>query len=73
MGLSARVIGTGFAIRRDLLEALDGFPCRTLTEDAELYAACLCRGAQIGYCERPLHTMKNQSHGVRLSCSADVG
>lgn len=51
VGLSARVIGTGFAIRRDLLEALDGFPCRTLTEDAELYAACLCRGARIGYCE----------------------
>ena len=51
MGLSARVIGTGFAIRRDLLETLDGFPCRTLTEDAELYAACLCRGARIGYCE----------------------
>lgn len=51
MGLSARVIGTGFAIRRDLLEALGGFPCRTLTEDAELYAACLCRGARIGYCE----------------------
>ena len=25
--------------------------CRTLTEDAELYAACLCRGARIGYCE----------------------
>lgn len=51
VGLSARVIGTGFAIRRDLLEALGGFPCRTLTEDAELYAACLCRGARIGYCE----------------------
>ena len=51
VGLSARVIGTGFAIRRDLLEALSGFPCRTLTEDAELYAACLCRGARIGYCE----------------------
>ena len=51
VGLSARVIGTGFAIRRDLLEGLGGFPCRTLTEDAELYAACLCRGARIGYCE----------------------
>ena len=50
-GLSARVIGTGFAIRRDLLEALGGFTCRTITEDAELYAACLARGVQIGYCE----------------------
>ena len=50
-GLSARVIGTGFAIRRDLLEALGGFPCRTITEDAELYAACLSRGVRIGYCE----------------------
>ena len=51
LGLSARVIGTGFAIRRDLLEELGGFPCATLTEDAELYAACLARGVRIGYCE----------------------
>ena len=50
-GLSARVIGTGFAIRRDLLEELGGFPCRTITEDAELYAACLAKGVRIGYCE----------------------
>lgn len=51
LGLSARVIGTGFSIRRDLLEALGGFPCRTLAEDAELYAACLSHGVRIGYCE----------------------
>lgn len=51
LGLSARVIGTGFAIRRDLLETLGGFPCRTITEDAELYAACLAHNARIGYCE----------------------
>jgi len=51
LGLSARVIGTGFAIRRDLLERLGGFPCRTMTEDAELYAACLQQGVRIGYCE----------------------
>lgn len=51
VGLSARVIGTGFAIRRDLLEELGGFPCRTITEDAELYAMCLERGTRIGYCE----------------------
>ena len=51
LGLSARVIGTGFSIRRDLLEALGGFPCCTLAEDAELYAACLTHGVRIGYCE----------------------
>ena len=51
VGLSARVIGTGFAIRRDLLETLGGFPCCTITEDAELYAACLTRGVRISYCE----------------------
>ena len=51
LGLSARVIGTGFAIRRDLLEELGGFPCCTLAEDAELYAACLAHGVRIGYCE----------------------
>ena len=51
LGLSARVIGTGFAIRSELLEELGGFPCCTLTEDAELYAACLAHGVRIGYCE----------------------
>ena len=51
LGLSARVIGTGFAIRCELLKELGGFPCRTLTEDAELYAACLANGVRIGYCE----------------------
>ncbi|MCQ2452016.1 MAG: glycosyltransferase [Oscillospiraceae bacterium] len=54
LGLSARVIGTGFAIRRDYLQELGGFPCRTMTEDAELYAACLTRGERIAYCEKAI-------------------
>lgn len=34
-GLSAKLIGTGFALRREVLEALGGWNTRTIAEDAE--------------------------------------
>ena len=51
LGLSARLIGTGFAVRRELLEKLGGFRTETLTEDAEFYAVCAAQGVRIAYCE----------------------
>ena len=50
LGLSARVIGTGFAIRRDLLTELGGFPAETITEDAELWTLCAIQGEKIAFC-----------------------
>lgn len=47
--LSARLIGTGFAVRRDLIEELGGWNTATLTEDAEFYAALAARGERIAY------------------------
>lgn len=47
--LSARLIGTGFAVRRDLMEELGGWNTSTLTEDAEFYAMLAARGEQIAY------------------------
>lgn len=72
LGLSARVIGTGFAIRRDLLEALGGFPCCTLAEDAELYAACLTHGVRIGYCESAVTYERGAGHMARLARAAQT-
>lgn len=47
--LSARLIGTGFAVRRDLMEELGGWNTETLTEDAEFYAMLSARGEQIAF------------------------
>lgn len=49
LGLSARLIGTGFAVRRDLMEELGGWNTKTLTEDAEFYAALSTRGEKIAF------------------------
>lgn len=49
LGLSARLIGTGFAVRRDLMEELGGWNTKTLTEDAEFYAALSARGEKIAF------------------------
>lgn len=51
LGMSARLIGTGFAVRRDFLEETGGFHTETITEDAEFYAACAARGERIAFCE----------------------
>ena len=50
IGLSARLIGTGFAVRRDLMEELGGWNTETFTEDAEFYAALASRGEKVAYC-----------------------
>lgn len=49
IGLSARVIGTGFAVRRDLMEELGGWNTETLTEDAEFYAQLAARGEKTAF------------------------
>lgn len=51
LGLSARLIGTGFAVRRDFIEELGGWNTETITEDAEFYAICAARGERIAFCE----------------------
>ena len=51
LGLSARIIGTGFALRRDYLEQ-HPFSSETITEDAELFAALSAHGERVAFCER---------------------
>ena len=49
LNLSARLIGTGFAVRRDLMEDLGGWNTSTLTEDAEFYAMLSARGERVAF------------------------
>lgn len=48
-GLSAKLVGTGFAVRRDLLEELGGWNTETIAEDAEFSAQCAALGERIQY------------------------
>lgn len=48
-GLSAKLVGTGFAVRRDLLEELGGWNTRTVAEDAEFSAQCAALGERVWY------------------------
>lgn len=49
--LSARLIGTGFAVTADFLREIGGFRTETITEDAEFYAICSSKGERIAFCE----------------------
>ena len=46
-GLSARLVGSGFAVCREVLEALGGWNTSTITEDAEFAAQCARTGYRI--------------------------
>lgn len=46
-GLSARLVGSGFAVCREVLEELGGWNTSTITEDAEFAAQCARIGRRI--------------------------
>ena len=54
LGLSARAIGTGLAVRSDYLREIGGFSSQTITEDAEFFVDCAIHGQRIAYCGEPL-------------------
>ena len=65
-GLSAKLIGTGFAFRRDFIEETGGWNTVTMAEDAEFSAECALRGerifwvpAAIAYDEEPNSFMES--------------
>lgn len=49
LGLSAKLIGTGFMVTDKLLDTLGGWNTRTLTEDMEFSAQCAQAGVRIHY------------------------
>lgn len=46
-GLSAKLIGTGFALRREVLETLGGWNTSTIAEDAEFASQCAQAGFRV--------------------------
>lgn len=48
-GLSAKLVGTGFAVRREVLEQLGGWCTGTIAEDAEFAALCAQHGIRVRY------------------------
>lgn len=49
LGLSSKLVGTGFAVRREVLEELGGWNTQTLAEDAEFSATCVTRGERVWF------------------------
>lgn len=49
LGLSTRIVGTGFAVHREVLQAMGGWNTETLTEDAEFYADCVLKGYKVRF------------------------
>ena len=47
LGLSAKLIGTGFAVHRDVLTRLGGWNTSTIAEDAEFSAQCAALGERV--------------------------
>lgn len=47
LGLSAKLVGTGFAVHRDVLTRLGGWNTSTIAEDAEFSAQCAALGVRV--------------------------
>lgn len=52
LGTSCAISGTGFLIRRDIVEENNGWPYHLLTEDIQFTAASVIKGEKIGYSAR---------------------
>ena len=48
-GLSAKLVGTGFGFRREVLEQMGGWNTRTIAEDAEFAAQCAKAGFRVSW------------------------
>lgn len=47
LGLSCKLVGTGFGVRREVLTAQGGFLTETVAEDAEFAAGCAAAGERV--------------------------
>ena len=47
LGLSAKLVGTGFVVHRSVFEALGGWNTQTIAEDAEFAAQCAALGERV--------------------------
>ncbi len=65
-GLSAKLVGTGFAVRKDVLESLGGWNTTTIAEDAEFSAQCALLGERVWWVPDAV-TYDEQPESFRVS------
>lgn len=65
-GLSAKLVGTGFALHREVLERMGGWNTTTIAEDAEFSAQCAAIGERIWWVEDAV-TYDEQPTSFRVS------
>ena len=51
LGLSSKLVGTGFGVSRQVLAELGGWNTATLAEDAEFSAQCVAKGERVWFVE----------------------
>ena len=61
-GLSAKLVGTGFAVRRTVFERLGGWNTVTLAEDAEFAAQCAAHGVRVCFVPEALTLDEAPAH-----------
>ncbi len=54
LGLSARIIGTGFGVTSKYLKECGGFQTKSLAEDAEFFIGCIADGKKVAFCEEAI-------------------
>jgi len=65
-GLSANLLGTGFAVHRSVLEETGGWNTQTITEDAEFSAQCAVAGRRVAWIPDAV-TYDEEPNSFRLS------
>lgn len=66
LGLSARLVGTGFMVTDQLMQQLGGWNTTSITEDAEFAAQCALQGVQVRYVPEAV-TYDEQPTAFRVS------
>lgn len=65
-GLSAKLVGTGFAVHRDVLLELGGWCTETIAEDAEFSALCAAKNIRVHFVPGAV-TYDEGPHSMRVS------
>lgn len=65
-GLSAKLVGTGFAVHREVMERMGGWNTQTIAEDAEFSAQCAAIGERVWWVEDAV-TYDEQPTSFRVS------
>lgn len=66
LGLSAKLVGTGFAVHRDVLAKMGGWNTETIAEDAEFSAQCAALGERVFWAPEAL-TYDEAPNSFRVS------